>query len=88
MSKVLISESRLKQLQAAEEFCRAARIGIVERGFVGQDEWPWFDRWMRLAGKTKYDVPKPCRATYCSSCKRRHLAGQHVDRSVSVPSAG
>jgi hypothetical protein len=86
--KVLISNSRLKQLQAAEEYCSAARIGIVERGFVGQTEWPWLDRWSRLAGKAQYDVPKPCRATYCSSCKRRHVAGQHVERSVSVPSAG
>lgn len=78
MSKVLISESRLKQLLAAEEFCRAARLGFTERGFVSQPEYPWFDRWMRLASKRKYDDPKPCRPTWCQSCKCRHTAGLHT----------
>jgi len=77
--KVSISKSRLKQLEAAEEFCRAARIGFSERGFVAQAETPWFDRWMRLSGKSRYDAPKPCRAVWCGSCKCRHVAGRHVE---------
>lgn len=62
-----ISKNRLKSLLAAEEFCRAARIGIVESGFVGNREYPWFARWMRLSGKSCYDKPKPISKTWYGS---------------------
>lgn len=73
---VEISKNRLKSLLAAEEFCRAARIGIVESGFVGIREYPWFAKWMRLSGKSCYDKPKPVSKTWCGSCRKRHIAGE------------
>lgn len=70
-----ITKNRLEVLLAAEEFCKAARQGIVDRGMIGNIEYPWFDRWMRLAGKNKYDPPKPVKPTWCCSCKHKHIAG-------------
>lgn len=75
--KVEISEHRLKQLLAAEQFCLAARTGFSTTGNVGQLEYRWFDRWFRLAGAYKYDVPKPVKPVWCGSCLKRHIAGIH-----------
>ena len=76
MANVTVSANRMKSLLAAEEFCRAARIGIVDRGFVGRVEYPWFERWMRLSGRAKYDQPKRVPPVWCGSCKKRHVAGK------------
>jgi len=70
-----ISEAEYRRLQAAEEFCRAAREGYASRGTVGRQEFAWFDRWMRLSLKSRYDSPRPVRPTWCAACRARHIAG-------------
>lgn len=75
MAKVTISENRLKSLLAAEEFCRAARLDYSDYGLVTKRSYQWFDRWMRLSGRSRYDKPKPTRPVWCSNCRKRHVSG-------------
>ena len=78
MKTIQLSENRYRSLLAAEEFCRAARLEYAgPQGLVTARSWPWFDRWMRLAGKSKYDAPKPTRAVWCGNCLCRHVVGRH-----------
>jgi len=64
--KVQISQRRLKRYQRAEELCRAIRFMVTRPGNVlwpvTPEEMPVFgdllESWMRLAGKTKYALPK------------------------------
>ena len=75
--KVEITESRLRALEAAEAFCQAARLDVVEFGGFSTRSYPWFERWMRLSHK-RYEKPKPVRPIWCCECKGWHIAGRHL----------
>ena len=72
-----ISQNRA---HAAEEFCRAFRAVATMR-VVDATETDWssvlayLQRWMRLAGKSRYDAPKPLnRAVVGNRHRREHGA--------------
>jgi len=82
---VKLSARRLRALLAAESFAQRARLSFCAAGVVGAECWPWFDRWARLAGKrAAYAVPDMPAPVWCGSCRRRHVAGQHV-RAMGQP---
>lgn len=85
MPRVTISRREYLRLQAAEEFCRAARIGYGTCGIVGNDQFPWFEQWMRLAPESKYDAPKPLSRHQQQWAKKERVSNDgHRDSSPRV----
>ncbi len=66
MKTVAISRRRLQRYERAEELCRAIRFMACRPGNVlwpvTAEEMPCFSdlllKWMNLADKTKFDMPK------------------------------
>lgn len=73
-----ITANRLRSLLAAEAVCQQLRFDVVEAGGMTRRTLPFFDRWLRTSGKTKYQQPKKVYPVWCCDCKCRHVCGEHV----------